>query len=104
MCHCGNFTGNKLISGYGPDIRVKVIPVGTVTTDFKTEFISAGINQTRHRIYLEAKTQVKVVIPLTTSTKEVKAQIPICETIIVGEVPESYVNVPAEIAPNMLPK
>ena len=80
------------------------IPIGTVSVDFKTSFESAGINQTRHRIYLEAKTQVKVVIPLTTSTKEVKAQIPICETIIVGEVPESYVNVPAEIAPNMLPK
>ena len=80
------------------------IPIGTVSVDFKTSFESAGINQTRHRIYLEAKTQVKVVIPLTTSTKEVKAQIPICETIIVGEVPESYVNVPAEIAPNMFPK
>ena len=77
---------------------------GTVSVDFKTSFESAGINQTRHRIYLEAKTQVKVVIPLTTSTKEVKAQIPICETIIVGEVPESYINVPAEIVPNMLPK
>ena len=92
------------LAKYGPQIKVSIEPIGTVSVDFKTSFESAGINQTRHRIYLEAKTQVKVVIPLTTSTKEVKAQIPICETIIVGEVPESYVNVPAEIAPNMLPK
>ena len=47
---------------------------------------------------------MKVVIPLTTSTKEVKTEIPICETIIVGDVPQSYVNVPEEIVPNILSK
>ena len=53
---------------------------------------------------VEAKTKVKVIIPLTTSTKEVKAQVPICETIIVGDVPQSYVNVPQEIVPDILSK
>ena len=100
----GTALKSPILAKYGPQLKVSIEPIGTVSVDFKTSFESAGINQTRHRIYLEAKTQVKVVIPLTTSTKEVKAQIPICETIIVGEVPESYVNVPAEIAPNMLPK
>ena len=37
----GNFTGNNLLAGTGPEIKVKVIPVGTVNTEFKTEFISA---------------------------------------------------------------
>ncbi len=91
-----------ILAKYGPQLKVSIEPIGNVSVNFKTSFESAGINQTRHRIYLEAKTQVKVVIPLTTSTKEVKAQIPICETIIVGEVPESYINVPQEILPNML--
>ena len=100
----GTALKSPILAKYGPQLKVSIEPIGTVSVDFKTSFESAGINQTRHRIYLEAKTQVKVVIPLTTSTKEVKAQIPICETIIVGEVPESYVNVPAEIAPNMFPK
>ena len=79
------------------------IPIGTVSVNFKTEFESSGINQTRHRIYLEAQTQVKVVIPLITSTKQIKAQIPICETIIVGDVPESYVNIPEKNLGNVLP-
>ena len=95
---------SPILARYGPQLKVSIEPIGTVSVDFKTSFESAGINQTRHTIYLEAKTQVKVVIPLTTSTKEVKVKIPICETIIVGEVPESYVNVPPEIVPDLLDK
>ena len=92
----GTALKSPILAKYGPQLKVSV--------NFKTSFQSAGINQTRHRIYLEAKTQVKVVIPLTTSTKEVKTEIPICETIIVGDVPQSYVNVPEEIVPNILSK
>lgn len=100
----GTALGSPILARYGPQIKVTIEPIGTVSVNFKTSFESAGINQTRHRIYLEAKTQVKVVIPLTTDTKEVKAQIPICETIIVGNVPDSYVNIPKENLPNVLPK
>ena len=100
----GTALNSPILARYGPQLKVSIEPIGTVSVDFKTSFESAGINQTRHTIYLEAKTQVKVVIPLTTSTKEVKVKIPICETIIVGEVPESYVNVPPEIVPDLLVK
>ena len=100
----GTALNSPILARYGPQLKVSIEPIGTVSVDFKTSFESAGINQTRHTIYLEAKTQVKVVIPLTTSTKEVKVKIPICETIIVGEVPESYVNVPPEIIPDLLDK
>ena len=100
----GTALNSPILARYGPQLKVSIEPIGTVSVDFKTSFESAGINQTRHTIYLEAKTQVKVVIPLTTSTKEVKVKIPICETIIVGEVPESYVNVPTEIVPDLLDK
>ena len=100
----GTALNSPILARYGPQLKVSIEPIGTVSVDFKTSFESAGINQTRHTIYIEAKTQVKVVIPLTTSTKEVKVKIPICETIIVGEVPESYVNVPPEIVPDLLDK
>lgn len=100
----GTALGSPILAQYGPQIKVSIEPIGTVSVDFKTNFESSGINQTRHTIYLEAKTKVKVVIPLTTSTKEISAKIPICETIIVGDVPQSYVNIPEEIVPNVLPK
>ncbi|MEG1310846.1 MAG: sporulation protein YunB [Romboutsia sp.] len=99
----GTALKSPILAKYGPQLKVSIEPIGTVSVDFRTDFESSGINQTRHRIYLEAKTQVKVVIPLTTSTKEVKSQIPICETIIVGDVPYSYVNIPKEGITNVLP-
>jgi sporulation protein YunB len=99
----GTAIGSPLLAKYGPKIKVSIEPIGTVYVDFGTDFESSGINQTRHRIYLKAKTQVKVVVPLTTSTKEVKTQIPICETIIVGDVPQSYVNVPEKDLIDALP-
>ena len=100
----GTALGSPILAKYGPQLKVSIQPIGTVSVDFKTDFESSGINQSRHRIYLEAKTQVKVVIPLTTSTKEVKVQIPICETIIVGDVPNSYVNIPEKEVLNVLPR
>ncbi|GAA0863437.1 sporulation protein YunB [Paraclostridium tenue] len=99
----GTAIGSPLLAKYGPKIKVSIEPIGTVYVDFGTDFESSGINQSRHRIYLKAKTQVKVVVPLTTSTKEVKIQIPICETVIVGDVPQSYVNVPKDDVINVLP-
>ncbi|OXX83124.1 sporulation protein YunB [Paraclostridium benzoelyticum] len=99
----GTALGSPLLAKYGPKIKVSIEPIGNVYVDFGTDFESSGINQTRHRIYLKAKTQVKVVVPLTTSTKEVKTQIPICETVIVGDVPQSYVNVPEKDIVNVIP-
>lgn len=99
----GTALGSPILAKYGPKIKVSIEPIGNVYVDFGTDFESSGINQTRHRIYLKAKTEVKVVIPLTTSTKEVKTQIPICETVIVGDVPDSYVNVPEKDLINVLP-
>ena len=99
----GTALGSPILAKYGPKIKVSIEPIGNVYVDFGTDFESSGINQTRHRIYLKAKTQVKVVVPITTSTKEVKTQIPICETVIVGDVPQSYVNVPEKDIVNVIP-
>lgn len=88
----GNFTGNTLLAGRGPNIIVRIIPAGTVSTDFKTEFISTGINQTRHRIYLEIVSKVRIVAPLTTKTIEVVNNVNVAETVLVGDVPNSFYN------------
>ena len=100
----GTALGSPLLAKYGPTIKVSIEPIGTVTVDFGTDLESSGINQTRHRIYLKSTTQVKVVVPLTTSTKEIKTQIPICETIIVGDVPQNYVNIPEDGVIDILPE
>ncbi len=99
----GTALGSPILAKYGPQLKVSIEPIGTVSIDFKTKFESSGINQTRHIIYIEASTKVRVVIPLTTSTQEVNVQIPVCETIIVGDVPESYVNIPESGVQSVIP-
>lgn len=92
----GSVTKSKLLAGKGPDIKVRIIPVGSVSTNFSDEFEQAGINQTRHKIYLTLKTRVRVVIPLGSDVIDVSTKVPITETIIVGDVPQTYVNVANE--------
>ncbi|SHJ97734.1 sporulation protein YunB [Tepidibacter formicigenes] len=93
---------SSILAKYGPKLKVGVQPVGIVNVDFRTEFDSSGINQTRHRIYLIIKTKVRVIIPFTSSYKEVASQMPVCETIIVGKVPQNYVNIPENEVPNII--
>lgn len=92
----GAALGIQLFAGSGPRITVKIVPVGAVSTDFKSEFSAAGINQTRHRIFLRIDTTVQMVIPTGTQTAQVSAHVPVAESIIVGEVPDSFVDVANE--------
>ena len=79
-----------------PSIKLKMIPQGAVSVDFATEFQESGINQTRHRIYLIVEAEIKIIVPLVSENIKITSNIPIAETIIVGEVPKQYINVPKE--------
>lgn len=79
-----------------PSIRVRIIPQGSVNVDFATEFESTGINQTRHRIYIIVNTDIKMIVPLVSEEIRVTTNIAIAETIIIGDVPDQFVNVPGE--------
>lgn len=99
----GTALGSPILAKYGPKLEVSIEPIGTVTVNFKTDFESSGINQTRHIVYIDVSTKARVVIPLTTTTQEINVQIPVCETIIVGDVPQSYVNIPEEGVESIVP-
>lgn len=88
----GNFTGNIFLSGRGPSVKVKLIPTGTVKIEFKTEFLSTGINQTRHRVYLQVKSKMGIVAPFANSGVEVLTEVNVAETVLIGEVPDTYYN------------
>lgn len=88
----GNFTGNALLAGRGPKIEVKIVPIGTVGSDFKTEFVSTGINQTRHRVYLQVISSMRVIAPFSSKTIKVVNNVNVAETVLIGDVPNSYYN------------
>ena len=89
----GSALGITLLAGTGPRIRVHMLPVGAVVTAYETEFTSAGINQTRHRVLLTMRAQVRLVLPTGASGVEAVTQVAVAESIIVGQVPDSFVNV-----------
>ncbi len=99
----GNIFGSQLLAQYGPKIKIDVTPIGRVNVDFFTQFEQSGINQTRHKIYLVVKAQVKTIVPFSSSTMMVESTVPIAETIIVGKVPDNYINVPEDEFMNVVP-
>lgn len=86
----GTFTGTEILNGRGPKIPIDVTMSGSVIMDFKSEFVSAGINQTKHRLYLDVSSEVLAFIPGYPVNTVVKTSILIAETIIVGEVPAVF--------------
>lgn len=89
----GSALGLTLFAGAGPRIEVRVLPVGSVHAEFLTTFQSAGINQTRHQVSLVLTAQVQLVIPTGAKTVSVNTQVAMAESIIVGEVPETFTDV-----------
>lgn len=83
---------NQFLSGIGPWIKVQVYPMGTVDSEIIDRFQEAGINQTRHMIYLRTIAQIRIVVPLVTAELKIPSEMLIAETIIVGDVPRFYVN------------
>lgn len=99
----GTVLGGQLLSGRGPTIYAKIVPVGSVTTDFESEFQNQGINQTRHKIYLNVHTSVRIVVPSQSKQIDVTTKVLVTECIIIGEVPSSYVNVANPLDMNLVP-
>ena len=88
----GTFTGLALLTGFGPDVTIKIVPIGTANCDFVSYFQSAGINQTSHKIYIDVYADVNIITPIDEPTVRVKAEILVCENVIVGKVPDTYLS------------
>jgi sporulation protein YunB len=88
----GSIFGNPVLAGRGPSIPVRIMPTGSVTSSFQTNFTSAGINQTRHEVYLQLTATMRIAIPNGARDMEVEVVVPVAESVIVGDVPDTYVD------------
>lgn len=98
----GTFTGSKLLSGRGPNVEVKLSTIGNLDTDLRSEFISAGINQTVHKIYLQVECNVIILTPFNTMEEKVTNQVLLAEAVIVGTTPNTYYNFDGVTKNNLL--
>ena len=92
----GTISGIPLFAGKGPRVTMRFTPAGAVTSAFDSEFRSAGINQTLHRVNIRLTATVRVILPGQAHTLLVTAEAPVAESIIVGDVPDAYTNVANE--------
>ena len=83
----------ELFSGSGPKLPVRVMSVSASDAEFQNEFSEAGINQTSHRMMMVVTITMTVLTPIGAQSVTVSSEVVVAETIIVGNVPNSYVNV-----------
>ena len=88
----GAFTGINALSGVGPKISFDVYPYPDITCSFLSKFEQAGINQTQHKIYIVVNAVVRVVFPMKTVEAKSSSDVLICEGVIIGDIPETYLN------------
>ncbi len=86
----GNLTGISLLMGHGPSIPVRIISLTSSRVEFQNNIVTAGINQTKHQISLLVVVDIDILIPWATESAQVTTEVLIADTIIVGQVPQTY--------------
>ena len=89
----GNLTGISLLMGRGPSIPVQIIVLTSSRVEFNNSIVTAGINQTKHQINLEVIVDIDILVPWGTESSQVMTEILVADTIVVGQVPDTYLNV-----------
>jgi len=93
----GQVTGIYILSNLGPGLKVEVVPMGMVRLNVVDTFEQAGINQTRHSIYFNYDTDVRIIIPLMSGRVNVTTRVPVAESIIIGDVPSTFISIPGGV-------
>ena len=88
----GTLSGSPLLAGKGFKVTIRVLPLGSVKCQFVSEFETAGINQTRHKIYLDVVATISIVLPTSQSIVKTNTPVLVSESIIVGKVPDTYLT------------
>ena len=100
----GNLTGIDFLSGHGPKIKLKFQMSAATNAEISSSLTDAAINQSRHRMMLDVSTDVYIMIPAYNTSTNVSTSYCIAETVIVGDAPSSYAEMPIDMmdGPNIL--
>lgn len=90
--HIGSLILPEFLSGRGPQIPVEVLTIRNSDASFSSDFIHAGINQTLHQLHMTVLVDVSVLVLGSTVSFTVAADVVVAETIIVGDVPDTFLQ------------
>ena len=88
----GNLAGSSLLLSKGPNLEIEMIMLTSAHIEFQSQMQAAGINQTEHRLVLRVVVDIDVLVPWGRISSQVVREVIIAETVIVGNVPNMYVN------------
>lgn len=92
----GTMLRSKLLSQVTPAVKFDIMPVSVSEIGYKTEFEDAGINQTKYKVYIVINTEARVMAPFMAENIHVENTVLAAESVIVGGVPDTYANIPAD--------
>ncbi len=88
----GSIFLSELMSGRGPAIPVHILSIRNADANFVSRFTQAGINQTLHQVQMEVSIDVSVLVLGETVSFTMTSEVVVAETVIVGAVPETYLQ------------
>ena len=88
----GSLVLPEILSGKGPQIPVQLLSIRNSDASFESYFTEAGINQTLQQLTMNVSVDVTVLVLGETSSFTVNSQVVVAETIIVGDVPETFLQ------------
>ena len=88
----GSFLIPEMFSGRGPQLPVRVLAIRNSEGAFESHFSEAGINQTRHQLTMDVMVDVAVLVMGRSEEFTVESHVVIAETVIVGQVPETFLH------------
>ncbi len=88
----GDLVLPELFSSRGPDIPIRILSIRNADASFSSAFTQAGINQTRHQILMDVQVDATVLVLGQADSFTVNSQVVVAETIIVGQVPQTFLQ------------
>lgn len=88
----GSIFLSELFSGKGPAIPVHILSIRNADAAFESSFMEAGINQTLHKLTMVVSIDASVLVLGKTTSFTIATEVVVAETVIVGDVPETYLQ------------
>jgi len=85
-------SGSKILSSLGPEVPIHVTAIATPAIRLTDKFTAAGINQIKHSIYLDVTAELQIAVPFERETMIVSTKVLLAEGIIMGEIPETFIQ------------
>ena len=88
----GSFFLPELLSGKGPVIPVHILSIRNSDASFSSNFVQAGINQTLHQLIMLVSVDVAILVLGQTGSFTITSEVVVAETVIVGDVPNTFLQ------------